>query len=436
MSEKTIASCFSGGGGVELGAALLGYKPIWGVEYVSDIADCYELNLGNHIIRADVREVDPTKLEKPYHFHCSPVCTRISKANTNAGENELDISCAETVAHFIRTLEAPQFTLENVREYRNTKSIEIIRSALRDVYGWWEEGVFNASEYSVPQTRQRFIIRANGGSMPQPTKSVRKIGWYEAIEDLIPTLPESKFADWQLKRLPENLLDSIYVNSAFPGSNGRKYCEKVEPAFTVDTTSMGHIKAFLVEGDAAGERCPTILEKEDPCFTLKTAGGGRVHRAFLMPVNGENSGLLPEEKPAPTITENHSAGKYRAFLVQQDSHLTISSSEEPSPTVISSHRSLDSRAFIIDGKPLNYAGDLCIKYEEEVVPTIIASQEKHPFRAWLNKGRVVAMTPRCLARFQSFPDWYVLPVKTGLATTIIGNSVPPLMIKAMIESME
>jgi DNA (cytosine-5)-methyltransferase 1 len=55
-------------------------------------------------------------------------------------------------------------------------------------------------------------------------------------------------------------------------------------------------------------------------------------------------------------------------------------------------------------------------------------------RAWLSFGHVVKMTPRALARFQSFPDWYILPDKASLACTVIGNAVPPLLYQRVIEA--
>lgn len=50
-------------------------------------------------------------------------------------------------------------------------------------------------------------------------------------------------------------------------------------------------------------------------------------------------------------------------------------------------------------------------------------------------ARVVAMTMRCLARFQSFPDWYELPEKRTLAARVIGNAVPPLLMQKVAEAM-
>ncbi len=55
-------------------------------------------------------------------------------------------------------------------------------------------------------------------------------------------------------------------------------------------------------------------------------------------------------------------------------------------------------------------------------------------RAWLSAGRVVKMTPRALARFQSVPDAYVLPDKASLACRIIGNGVAVEAYRRLLES--
>lgn len=49
-------------------------------------------------------------------------------------------------------------------------------------------------------------------------------------------------------------------------------------------------------------------------------------------------------------------------------------------------------------------------------------------------GRVLQLSVRALARFQSFPDWYVLPERVALAGRIIGNAVPPLMARSLVRS--
>jgi site-specific DNA-cytosine methylase len=44
------------------------------------------------------------------------------------------------------------------------------------------------------------------------------------------------------------------------------------------------------------------------------------------------------------------------------------------------------------------------------------------------------MSPRAVARFQSFPDSYQLPVKKSLAGKIIGNAAPPLLMQRIAET--
>ena len=47
-------------------------------------------------------------------------------------------------------------------------------------------------------------------------------------------------------------------------------------------------------------------------------------------------------------------------------------------------------------------------------------------------SQVLRLNTRALARFQSFPDRYVLPERTSVAGRIIGNAVPPLMARSLV----
>ncbi len=52
-----------------------------------------------------------------------------------------------------------------------------------------------------------------------------------------------------------------------------------------------------------------------------------------------------------------------------------------------------------------------------------------------NTSRVVQLTPRCLARFQSVPNSYVLPDQKRLACKVIGNMVPPLFMEKLYQHL-
>ena len=85
---------FSGGGLVEEGLKGI-IDPVVAVEYDEKISGVYRNNFGQHIVTADVRDVDPKELVKQIdgeveYFHASPVCKNYSQAKSNHAEVELD----------------------------------------------------------------------------------------------------------------------------------------------------------------------------------------------------------------------------------------------------------------------------------------------------------------------------------------------------------
>lgn len=334
----TGATLCGGLEGVGIGMKQAGITHIWGIEKDDTIASVARSN-GFNSITADILDIDPTTLEVPDNLHISTPCINASNANHTAELNKegtketaLDIALGEKTAQFIDAMKPRVFTLENVYFYRKFKAFKIILVALnRNGYIYHYENL-NSADYGVPQTRKRLILRAvRGALLPMLPPPEKWRGWYDAIEDLIPTLPESRFVDWQLKRLPQDL------------------------------QALLSSKAFLVEG--------------------RNGNGGTDRFDY-----------------------------------------------EPSGTVTTSH---PPRAFIVDGKAGNRGNDVTIRGDCEPMFTITASAEKQASRAWLSHGKVVSMTPRALARFQAFPDWYELPEKKPLACKV-GDSVPPLWYEKLI----
>jgi DNA (cytosine-5)-methyltransferase 1 len=118
----TFASLFSGFGGADLAAIAAGLNPIWAVEYEADIAAVYRDNLGDHVTVADILTLDPKDFERPDFLHASPPCPNFSNAKANGEETEHDIALAQKVADFVTVLLPDFFTLENVYQYRESKS--------------------------------------------------------------------------------------------------------------------------------------------------------------------------------------------------------------------------------------------------------------------------------------------------------------------------
>ena len=382
----SIATILSGGEGVGVGAKAAGLDHLWGIEIDDRIAQGARDN-GFHMITADIRDVDPQTLEIPDVLHASPECQNASSAKQirsaktfEEKETPLDVDIARCIVHYLEILQPRFFTLENVYGYRRFASFEILLRARKSRGYFTDIGNLNAADFGVPQTRRRLILRAvRGGLVPMLPPPEPWVGWYEAIEDLIPTLPASEFAPWQLKRL--SLIDSTLVDSAgYVGADGR---------------------------------LPVQRDASKPANTIIANHAQRPMRAFLMMTGATSS--HPE------------TGRTRLLAPRQ-----------PANTVCAS--AVRGRAFLVGGqfgKPHDGSGEARppqTRDKEEPIFTVTA-QNKGDWRAWLSCGRVVKMTVRALARFQSFPDSYIFPDSNSLACKIIGNAVPPLMYQKIVAGL-
>lgn len=362
----TYGDLFTGFGGATLGAIDAGLTPLWGIEYDAKIAAVANDNFGGHVIVANILNIDPATLPAVDVLHASPPCPNFSVAKAGGCETPADINLARKVIRFVEVIRPRIFTLENVYGYRHSQSWRLIQDALFNAGYWVSMEHVNAADMGVPQTRQRMIVRAvRGGWVPYLPQARRWVGWYEAIEDLIPTLPASQFAPWQIKRLPEMLQTILVAHNGLPNQ-----VMAMEPAFTV------------------------------------TADQNQLYvRAFLAQVQGESGdGIRFPDEPMQTVSATHGAGKYRAYLV-------------------------DSRNTNQEYGKLHRTGD------EPAITVTVNDRPSHMPRAWLDSGRVVAMTPRALARFQSFPDSYRLPDNRTLAARGIGNALPPLVYRRILEGL-
>lgn len=231
---------FSGGGLVEEGLKGI-IDPVVAVEYDRKISGVYRNNFGQHIVTADVRDVDPKELVKHIdgeveYFHASPVCKNYSQAKSNGGEVELDKETAKSTADFIDAVKPRVVTIENVKGYKDSEAMKIITQTL-DKNGYkWDADVYNAADFGGYTSRERLIVRAvKDGELPEkPKKQPRKGGWLEAVEDILPTLTEKKSGvapwmdarlkvdgiDWQKVEKPLYVMGSAYADGKIPHAYG------------------------------------------------------------------------------------------------------------------------------------------------------------------------------------------------------------------------
>lgn len=384
---KTAIDLFAGGGGASIGLKQAGFGLIAAVEFDPQIAEVHHKNHPQTTtIVGDVKLVDFAKFSGIDHVHGSPPCQSFSiAASKEAKDKRIANGEQDLIFEWVRAIAQTRprtASLENVPPTVNSPLFRKTCQKLFELGYWLNWEVYNAADFGVPQTRKRLFLRAIRdnvlGTMPieradqtlfgekywwgMTPKKQQWVSWYEAIADLIPSLPETEPAPWQLKKLPKELESFLITGeNASHSKICRSWCC---PAFTV-TTKIGTIRAFLIPGQ--NDTNPVISKLPDFTITGKPSGT----KAFLVPRVGARTRELAarsQEKPAPTIR-----------ALGHDGHW----------------RQLD---------------------------------------AWLSFGEFRQITPRALARFQSFPDDFLLPDNNALAGKIVGNAVPPNLIKSLVET--
>lgn len=385
MSAPTAITLFSGGGFAALGLQQAGYQVVGAVEYDTAIAACYAANVGP--VEVHDLSVAPARYFARWAgvdlLQASPPCPNFSRAKTGGYETVLDVRLAGAVCRAVRVIRPRTFLLENVRGYVHSASYARIVATVQALGYTIHAAILNSADYGVPQTRERLILRAvRTGPVPALLPTHRKrgdwfsapwVGWYAAIEDLVDTLPSSTFAPWQLARLPALLADmGVLVDSRNSGQEyGKLHRTGNEPALTVTTVTR-----------------PSHMP-----------------RAFLYPP-GDGDGTTP-----------------------------LRGAAEPRYTVVDASRQTP-RAFLLSDQYNGAKDGAQIRRASEPATTCTAGAN-HKVRAWLDpdQGRVVALTPPALARFQSVPPSYVLPDHARTACRIIGNGVPVLLMQRLGEGL-
>lgn len=317
----TCISLFSGGGLADAGLIAAGFLPIGAVEYCARIAEVYATNFGDHVRCESVMDTDFGTFDRPDLLWASPECKEFSQAKSGGSEGPVQRAQAEAICRALTTLTPATFVLENVIGYGRSKSLARILDTLVGLGYWPEVSHVNAADFGVPQTRRRLIVRAvRGGLVPHLPPPVAWVGWYAAIEDLLPTLPESRFAPWQLARLPEWLGDSVLVHPTETRSDGT--VGAIAPAFTV-TGTHGVPRAFLIGGGNT-QLAQVDSKHRDaaaPAFTVAGNESATTNqRAFLMRSTNTGQewgkGYHDEADPALTITAQMGGMPPRAWLDQ------------------------------------------------------------------------------------------------------------------------
>lgn len=267
MSPLRVVSLFSGAGGLDLGFKQSGFEVVWANDIDPCAVETYRLNIGDHIVCADIADVSLSDVPDCDVLIGGFPCQGFSVANTKRALND---ERNQLYKQYLRMLEAKKpkmFIAENVKGILSIGGGEVIKRIVSDFCAVGYDvsyKLLNAADYGVPQTRQRVIIAGVRSDLdirfrfPEAThESLATAGeraWRTVGEALrgIPD-PDGPEAD----SVPNNVYSSYKM--VMNGYLGKRPVDPDKPAPTV--TARGDRRGgVVVLPHPSGERRMTVRE--------------------------------------------------------------------------------------------------------------------------------------------------------------------------------
>lgn len=161
-----LISLFSGCGGMDLGFKKAGFNIVWANDFDSDAQAVYSLNLGN-IDKRDILTVDENEIPDGDILTAGFPCQPFSNAGNRKGVHDSRGMLYKECLRIIEKKMPKVIVFENVKGLLSTKYIdgrnlaEVIEEDLSKMNGVGYDVVhelINASDYGVPQNRQRVLF--------------------------------------------------------------------------------------------------------------------------------------------------------------------------------------------------------------------------------------------------------------------------------------
>ena len=180
-----IVSLFSGAGGLDLGLIQAGCEVIWANDIDKDAAATYSLNISNHIICADIKNIALNDIPTADVIVGGFPCQGFSQANLLRTVDDERNQLYKFFYGAVKEKQPKFFIAENVRGILSLDGGNAIKQIVTDFENAGyivTVSLINLADYGVPQTRQRVFIvgqRRNIGSDLQfyfPSKTHGKNG--------------------------------------------------------------------------------------------------------------------------------------------------------------------------------------------------------------------------------------------------------------------
>lgn len=399
----TVASTFSGCGGSSLGYRMAGFRVVWANEFIPAARDSYAANKSQHTILdgADIRIVKPTDILKATGLKAgeldlldgSPPCSSFSTAGKReAGwdkvkkysdsEQRTDDLFFE-FARILKGLQPRTFVAENVSGLvKGTAKgyfLDILK-ALKACGYKVEAKLLDAQWLGVPQMRQRLIFMGVRQDLSGKPAFPQPLGYRYSVRDALPNI----------QRVVHDT-SGLYSS----GDVTNRPC----PAITIGVNSLNS-RHYQVETGGSREFPP---------------GNRVVHDTKRLFSQG-----VVTDKPCPAILAGHHADTAKHYQVETDiSRFAIGAEWDKIRPGEASER------FFSLVKPAT----------DRPCPTVTGQGGGGSLASVVQPTEKRKFTIAELRRICGFPDDFILTGSYGQQWERLGRAVPPVMMRAIAETV-
>jgi DNA (cytosine-5)-methyltransferase 1 len=263
----------------------------------------------------------------------------------------------------------------------------------------------------------------------------------KVIRETVQSLAENFFPDFPL--CPDYLHASPMCSHFSQASDGTEQKEDIEAAIAVAQSL-----SILQPGCFTLENVPAYQDSES-WYLIETALKGEEYQVTSAILDAADHGVPQSRKRfivkamkdrLPGLPPKQKRiGWYEALA-------DIIPSLPPSELLPVQQRALDEKlslkpgleALLIersgfrDNPQLREPPEPCWTIKKSIFHDHKGANRNRFIDVWLSSGEVRALSVEAIARLQGFPSWYYLPDKVSVAGSILGYSVPPPLITALV----
>lgn len=175
--KYTVAGLFSGCGGLDLGFINVGFDVVWANDFFKEAVETYKKNIGNHIVLGDITKIPSSEIPNDFDILLGGFpCQGFSIANIKRSMKDERNFLYKEMLRIIKDKQPKYFVAENVKgllSMQKGKVIEMIVNDFQEIGYDVDYRLLRASDYGVPQHRERVFIIGNrlGLKNPFPKKT-------------------------------------------------------------------------------------------------------------------------------------------------------------------------------------------------------------------------------------------------------------------------